>query len=99
MEYNKEQEGRIRIAVSEYMIRNSHLIPIHHLMNPESVEHITNIGTSIMMNKWGINTQPGSFVTAVLNNNLEESVNRADNVNMHLLPFYVTLKYNLGYVE
>jgi len=98
MEYNKEQEGRIRIAVGEYMLRNANLIPIKHMMDPEAVEHITNIGTSIMMNKWGINTQPGSFVQAVLDNDLEGSVNRADNVNRDLLPFYVTLKYNLGYV-
>lgn len=98
MEYNKEQEDRIRVAVSEYMLRNANLIPIQHMMNSESVEHITNIGTSIMMNKWGIDTNPGSFVCAVLDNDLTESVNRADNINRDLLPFYVTLKYNMGYI-
>jgi hypothetical protein len=99
MEYNKQQELRIRIAVSEYMVRNNRLIPTHLMADPEALDHITNIGTSIMMNKWGINTQPGGFVKAILDNDLEGSVNRADDVNRQLLPFYVTLKYNLGYVE
>lgn len=98
MEYNKEQEGRIKIAVSEYMIRNSHLIPIQLMMNPETVAHITGIGTNLIMNHWGCNTNPGSFIQAILDNDLEGSVNRADDINQKLLPFYVTLKYNLGYV-
>jgi hypothetical protein len=99
MEYNKQQECRIKIAVSEYMVKNNHLIPMHLIADPDALEHITNIGTNIVMNNWGINTQPGSFVQAVLDNDLEASVNRADEVNRQMLPFYVTLKFNLGYVE
>ncbi len=98
MEYNKQQESRIKIAVSEYMVRNNHLIPIQLMADPEALQHITNIGTSIVMNNWGINTQPGGFVKAVLDNNLEAAVGKADDVNRQLLPFYVTLKYNLEYV-
>jgi len=98
MEYNKEQEDRIGSEVAQYAIRNSHIIPNGILSNPESMQHLKNIGTAILMNKWGINTNPGSFVQAVLDNNLTESINYADQVNRELLPFYVTLKYNMGYV-
>ena len=99
MEYNKEQEDRIKVAVREYAMSNHNIIPFHHMMHPDTLDHIVNIGTSIMMNKWEIDTRPGSFVRAVLDNDLEASVNCADNINRDLLPFYVTLKYNLGYVE
>jgi hypothetical protein len=99
MEYNKEHEDRIRAAVGKYAIANSHIIPFGILSNPESMDHLKNIGTSIVMNKWGCNTYPGSFVQAVLDNDLEGSINRADNLNRELLPFYVTLKYNLEYVS
>lgn len=99
MEYNLEQEERIRTEVGKYAIRNAHLIPIGILTDPESFNHVKNIGTSIVMNHWGINTNPGSFVQAILDNDLELSVGKADSTNIQLLPFYVTLKYNLGYVS
>jgi len=99
MEWNKEQEDRIKSAVAKYAIRNYQLIPMGIMSDPEAMQHLTNIGAAIMMNKWEIDTRPGSFVSAVLNNDLEASVNCADSTNVQLLPFYVTLKYNLGYVE
>lgn len=99
MKYNKEQEGRIKLAVEQYAIRNNHLIPIGIMNDPESLQHLTNIGASIVMNNWGIDTRPGGFVRAIIDNDLEGSVNRADHINLQLLPFYVTLKYNLGYVD
>jgi len=37
---------------------------------------------------------PGSFLTAVLENNLIEAVGRADSVNVHELPAYVGYLYN-----
>jgi hypothetical protein len=99
MEYNVEQELRIKSAVAQYAITNMTLIPIGVMSNPESMQHITNIGAAIMMNKWEINTNPGSFVTAILENDLEGAVNNADSINRDMLPFYVTLKYNMGYVS
>ena len=37
---------------------------------------------------------PGSFLAAVLENNLKEAVSRADDRNMHNLPAYVGYLYN-----
>ncbi len=37
---------------------------------------------------------PGSFLTAVLKNNLCEAVSAADDMNMLLIPSYVKLLYN-----
>lgn len=38
--------------------------------------------------------EPGSFLSAVISNNLKEAVGRADNKNIRLLPEYVFYFYN-----
>lgn len=38
--------------------------------------------------------QPGSFLTAVLSNDLTEAVGRADDINIYLLPAYVRYCHN-----
>jgi hypothetical protein len=94
-----EQIERISEAVEKYLTRNSKLVPMHHLLNKESREHIVRIGTSIMCKKWEIGPTPGSFVTAICSNDLRGAVNRADTVNGDCIRFYVTLYENLEYVN
>jgi len=89
---------KIQKAVKDYLDRNwttTH-VPMEVMSNSESREHVIQIGTNIMANVMGIETNPGSFVKAVINNDLQESVGRADNINVRMLPFYVTMKYNLS---
>ena len=38
--------------------------------------------------------QPGSFLSAVLSNDLREAVGRADDTNIHCLPAYIRWLYN-----
>ena len=71
-------------------------VPLHILMSNESREHVISIGTSIMMNRLGFNTYPGSFVQAVLDNNLHSAFNRADSINQQSLRFYITMMYSMG---
>jgi len=89
---------KIRTNVEVYLIKNAEFcnVPITSLINDESKEHIVNIGTSIMANRLGIETYPGSFVKAILDNNLYEAINRADSVNRGAITFYVTMMHNLG---
>ena len=42
--------------------------------------------------------QGGSFVQAILRNDLEEAVNRADNTCINYLRFFVGIKNNVGRV-
>jgi hypothetical protein len=49
-----------------------------------------------MMNRLGIDTYPGSFVKAVLDNDLNGAFSRADHINSQVLGFYVTMMHNLG---
>ena len=96
-DYNQVQ-SRVKEAVDAYLIknhRNTH-VPMDVMMNPESRDHAVTIGTSIMMNKMGYDTRPGSFVQAVLNNSLQDAVGCADHVNVRMLPFYATMMYNLS---
>jgi hypothetical protein len=88
----------IREAVEAYLMKNaeSTKVPIENLFVDATREHIISIGSAIMANRLGINTYPGSFVTAVLNNDLAGAINHADSTNVQMLPFYVTMICNLG---
>jgi hypothetical protein len=59
-------------------------------------QHIIQIGTSVLCTKWGIGYPGGSFVQAVIENDLMAAVGRADSINVKMLPFYCKLIYNVG---
>lgn len=59
-------------------------------------DHVVMIGTSIMATKWGIGWDGGSFVQAVVDNDLMGAVSRADYINSQLLKFYCSLMYNMA---
>jgi hypothetical protein len=65
-------------------------------MSGEQVQHVIQIGTSILCTKWGIGYPGGSFVQAVVDNDLMAAVGRADGTNVKMLPFYCKLIYNVG---
>ena len=89
---------KIRSNVEVYLIKNAEFcnVPITSLIKDESKDHIVNIGTAIMAHRLGIETYPGSFVKAILENDLYEAINRADSVNRGAITFYVTMMHNLG---
>jgi hypothetical protein len=94
-----EHRARIKTAVEKYLDRNAAQAGIAMLiLNPEAREHITSIGTSVLMNVWGIGPEGGSFVRALVNNDLKESYSRADHINQKAIMFYVMLMVNQTYV-
>jgi hypothetical protein len=99
MKVTREQAQFLVVKeVSDYLEKygESAGVPLHILMSNESREHVISIGTSIMMNRLGFNTYPGSFVQAVLDNNLHSAFNRADSINQQSLRFYIMMMYSLG---
>lgn len=52
-------------------------------------EHIHHIIASVMMQRDGVGFGGGSFVTAVIENNLEGAVSRADSECLEYLPVIV----------
>ncbi len=99
MKVTREQaQETIAKEVSAYLEKygESTGVPLHILASKESREHVVIVGTSIMMNRLGFNTFPGSFVQAVLNDSLSGAFNRADSINQQSLRFYATMMHSLG---
>jgi len=59
-------------------------------------DHIVEIGTSILCTRWEIGYAGGGFVQAVVNNDLQAAIGRADSTNVRALKFYCQLMYNVG---
>ena len=91
--FNEGQEKRIRERVSQMLDREA--IPV----SGESRSHIVNIGPSILCTKWGIGYPGGSFVQAVVDNDLMGAFSRADSINKDAIGFYCKLLYNIGYID
>ncbi len=102
--FNEGQEERIREAVrtriAEYSI-GCRDVAFRSEVAPfiDEREHVVNIGTSILCTKWGIGYPGGSFVQAIVNNDLTETFGRADRINLNCIQFYVSLLYNQSYIE
>ena len=99
MKVTREQaQETIAKEVSAYLEKygESTGVPLHILTGKESREHVIIVGTSIMMNRLGFNTFPGSFVQAVLDDSLSGAFSRADSINQQSLRFYATMMHSLG---
>ena len=94
------QLARIREKVNEYLQQegpSAGLIP--YMMNEDSRNHIVNIGTNVLAEKWEIPVHAGSFVKALVANDLMETFGRADHINQKAVLFYVILMINVGYIK
>lgn len=58
---------------------------------PQDHDHIINIARSVMMHRDGI-MKGGSFVTAIVENDLDGAITRADSVCVQNIPFFVHCK-------
>lgn len=92
----EEKMKMVRDLVSDFISENDNLIPIQHRINPEDISHIENIATSILCTKWKVGYPGGSFVQAVVDNDLKGAFGRADSVNRDCILFYVSLMTNVG---
>lgn len=92
----QEQETKIRKIVNDYLNKQP-FINFPSELSIDEREHVIDMGTEIMANKWGINDYPpGSFVNAVIGNKLTETFSNADSTNLRFIHFYVLLMYNVG---
>lgn len=92
-----EIEKQIQIlkeTTAEYA-RKSMYIPEIANLSPDDFNHVVQIGTSCLMTKYGIGCPGGSFVQAIIDNNLAQAVAAADDTNIKLLKFYVMLLHNV----
>ena len=64
--------------------------------NSSDREHIEQISVSILCTKWKVGYAGGSFVQAVVDNDLMRAISSADYINQQALPFYCRMIYNIG---
>lgn len=92
----EQKENKVRELVADFFIKDAHL-SLDYKMPVEDAQHIVQIGTSILLHKWGIvNYKAGSFVQKFLDNDLEGTFAHADSVNAKAVFFYVRLVANVG---
>lgn len=87
----------IREKVEEYILNNGrYYIPHYNELSKDDNEHIINIATSILLHKYDIVPfNPGGFVKAFLDNDLEQTFAQADSTNKDAIYFYVMLVNNI----
>lgn len=91
----EQQQEIVRTVVSDYFDKHAVQYVPYMMMNIER-DHIVNIGTSILCAKWNVGYTGGSFVQAMVSNDLSEAFGRADDINVHCIRFYLMLMYNVG---
>ena len=60
-------------------------------LTDEEISHVTSVGVSVLQTRDG-GVPGGSFVQAIVKNDLSGSYNRADSTNRKVIPFYIYLK-------
>ena len=91
----EEQREMVWEIVRDYFNDNSMHVGLHKLFE-DSVEHVIDTGASILCTKWGIGYEGGSFVQAVVENDLQGAIGRADGTSLRALKFFCQLMYNTG---
>jgi hypothetical protein len=87
---------KIKAQVQAYFDKNAEMyISILPFMSEEDKNHIVNIGTSIICTRHNIGYPGGSFVNAIVNNDLQGACANADATNVHALKFYCMMIYNM----
>jgi hypothetical protein len=102
--FNEGQEKRIIDSITkrvdEYQL-NGRDIAFNATIAPFHAEraHVIECGLSILCTKWGLGYPGGSFVQAMVDNDLTQAFGRADHINVNAIRFYVSLLYNQSYIE
>jgi hypothetical protein len=92
-----EQIMFIRGKVREYLEKyGQHYIQNFKSFSDEDRDHVVSVGTSIISTRLNIGFPGGSFVNAIVNNDLRGSFASADSVNANCIRFYVMMIYNLN---
>ena len=91
-----DQIQKVRSLVEDYYNKSLQWDENITFLSDQQKEHVIQIGTSILCTKWKIGYSGGSFVQAVVDNNLMEAVGRADGTNVKMLPFYCKMMYNIS---
>jgi hypothetical protein len=90
----EKQIAKVRSVVRKYMEEHG-----SEETSEARRDHIIETGTSILCTKWDIGHQGGSFVQAVVANDLSKAFGCADYINEKALKFYCQLIQNVGMID
>ena len=91
---NETQRYIIETLVREYIKNNPRYLK--GITDLDDLETVINTSVDLLAAKWGFLPYCGSFIQAILDNNLTETFGCADETNLKAIYFYVILKYNVG---
>ena len=82
----QEYKDRVQEEFNDWYRRQTRVT-----LTTEEMNHVTSVGVSVLQTRDG-GIPGGSFVQAIVKNDLSGSYNRADSTNSRVIPFYITLK-------
>jgi len=80
----------LRETLQKRIEENHHFFYSH--LTKEDIDQIINISISIINTRDQTGPEGGHFVKAVLDNDLDEAVDRADSTCIRALPFFINIK-------
>ena len=102
METTRKNYTEVRKVTENYVIKqlNNYLTNRNHILgtSDDTIMGVTDIGISILETKHpeiGI-YQGGSFVNAIVNNDLQGAFGNGDSINQEFIKFYLILMYNFS---
>jgi len=92
-------ENSIRTDVDKYIAAHTHELFGHlHSLKYEDIDHIKYCLCQVLVRRLvKYPHSPGSFVKAILDNDLMATYGYADDINKKAIPVYVQVIYNIGY--
>lgn len=95
MEYLKQKEI-VTNLVTSYLSQEGEACGLGDISSTKAF-HIIDLGVSMLMTKWKLGPEAGSFVTAFVNNDLMRAIANADSVAMSAFKFFGRLIYNTDF--
>lgn len=83
------------LVITFFDENSKHYIPSSLINDEDACAHIINIGASILCTRWDVGYPGGSFVQAIVNNDLSSAMLRADGINKQCMEFYVYMMYSI----
>jgi hypothetical protein len=89
-----EKQDLVRSVVEKFYYQNG--LDCGSSMTQSELNHILDIGTSILCTKWKVGFEGGGFVQAFVNNDLMNAIGRADSTTIKGFKFFGMLVYNVA---
>lgn len=84
-------EDKIRKIVGEYVDKNLTSVSDWHKLGEDQISHIKDVSTSIILERENIKSG-GGFVSAIMDNDFEQIISRADGICLRALKLFLLVK-------